>query len=35
MVDGEKRKRRNSTEARRKWYAKWRHIRWYKHMNEC
>ena len=30
MVDGEKRRRRWRTEARRKWYAKWRAIRFAK-----
>jgi hypothetical protein len=34
MVDGS-RKRRRKDEARRAWYAKWRSIRFARHLNNC
>jgi hypothetical protein len=34
-VDGSKRKRRFSTEARLQWYASYRSLRWFKHMQSC
>jgi hypothetical protein len=35
MVDGSKRQRRFSTEARLRWYAQWRSLRWFKRMQSC
>jgi hypothetical protein len=34
MVDGSRKRRRNG-EARRAWYAKWRSIRFARHLNNC